>query len=57
MVIETTIWDPTERLTSPEAEFAYLEAAFEDGDPSLIAAAIGDIRALAAWRKSPRPPG
>ncbi|MGD0562815.1 MAG: addiction module antidote protein [Roseiarcus sp.] len=43
MVIETTIWDPTERLTSPEAEFAYLEAAFEDGDPSLIAAAIGDI--------------
>ncbi|MGD0761810.1 MAG: addiction module antidote protein [Roseiarcus sp.] len=30
-------------MTSPEAEFAYLEAAFEDGDPSLIAAAIGDI--------------
>jgi probable addiction module antidote protein len=43
MPIETTIWDPAERLTSPEAELAYLEAAFEDGDPALIAAAIGDI--------------
>ena len=29
MPVETTIWDPVERLTSPEAEFAYLEAAFE----------------------------
>ena len=26
-----------------EAERAYLEAAFEDGDPALIAAVIGDI--------------
>jgi probable addiction module antidote protein len=30
-------------LTSPEAEVAYLEAAFEDGDPALIAAVIGDV--------------
>ena len=43
MVLETTIWDPTDRLTSAEAERAYLEAAFEDGDPALIAAVIGDI--------------
>jgi probable addiction module antidote protein len=43
MAIETTAWDPIDTLTSPEAEAAYLEAAFEDGDPSLIAAAIGDI--------------
>jgi probable addiction module antidote protein len=43
MAIETAIWDPAERLTSPEAELAYLEAAFGDGDPALIAAAIGDI--------------
>ena len=43
MPLETTPWDPAERLTSPEAEFAYLEAAFEDGDPALIAAAIGDV--------------
>jgi probable addiction module antidote protein len=43
MALETTLWDPVENLTSPEAERAYLEAAFEDGDPALIAAAIGDV--------------
>lgn len=43
MPLETTLWDPVENLTSPEAERAYLEAAFEDGDPALIAAAIGDV--------------
>ena len=43
MALETTLWDPTDNLTSPEAERAYLEAAFEDGDPALIAAVIGDI--------------
>jgi probable addiction module antidote protein len=55
MPIETKIWDPVEHLTSPEAEFAYLEAAFEDGDPALIAAAIGDIaraRGMATIAKS-----
>ena len=41
MAIETTLWDPTEGLNSPEAQFAYLEAAFEDGDPGVIAAAMG----------------
>ena len=30
-------------LDNPEAVAAYLEAAFEDGDPSLIAAALGDV--------------
>jgi probable addiction module antidote protein len=43
MALETTLWDPAENLVSPEAEHAYLEAAFEDGDPALIAAAIGDV--------------
>lgn len=43
MAIETKIWDPAERLTSPDAIAAYLEAVFEDGDPALIAAALGDI--------------
>lgn len=40
---ETTAWDPIDNLTTPESERAYLEAAFEDGDPQLIAAAIGDV--------------
>lgn len=36
-------WDAAERLASDEVVVAYLEAAFEDGDPALIAAASGDI--------------
>ena len=40
---EITLWDPTERLGGVDAQRAYLEAAFEDGDPALIAAAIGDV--------------
>ena len=43
MALETRPWDPVERLSTPEAQEAYLEAAFEDGDPDLIVAAIGDI--------------
>ena len=40
---KTTHWDPSEYLDSPKAIAAYLAAAFEDGDPALIAAALGDI--------------
>jgi probable addiction module antidote protein len=43
MALKTTLWDPSEYLGSPASIAAYLEAAFEDGDPSLIAAALGDI--------------
>lgn len=43
MTIETHPWDPVERLETLEAQEAYLEAAFEEGDPDLIVAAIGDI--------------
>ena len=43
MTIKTTNWDPISNLTSSEAEIAYFVASFEDGDPALIAAVIGDI--------------
>lgn len=43
MAIDTTIWDPVERLTSREAIVAYVEAALEDGDPEIIAAALEDV--------------
>ena len=36
-------WDPAEYLTTPRRIAAFLEAAFDDGDPSLIATALGDI--------------
>lgn len=40
---KTTKWDAVDNLKSEEAIEAYLEAAFEDGDPSLIVAAMGDV--------------
>ena len=43
MALKTTKWDPTEYLNTPESIAAYLEAAFDDGDPALIATALGDI--------------
>ncbi len=39
----TRVWDAAEHLKSDEDIAAYLNAAFEDGDPVLIAAALGDI--------------
>lgn len=36
-------WDPAEHLETEEDMALYLEAALEDGEPSLIAAALGDI--------------
>lgn len=36
-------WDAADYLETPEDVAHYLEAAFEDGDPSLIAAALGDV--------------
>ena len=41
--LETIPWDAADHLTSKEAIAAYLEAVIEDGDPQLIAAALGDI--------------
>src|SRR6185436_1983056 len=41
--IQTRPWDPAEHLGTEEDMAAYLEAALEEGDPALIAAALGDI--------------
>lgn len=43
MALETTKWDVTEHLDNEEAIAAYIEAAFEDGDPALIKHALGDV--------------
>ena len=40
---KTRPWDPAEHLADAEDMAAYLEAALEDGDPRLVAAALGDI--------------
>lgn len=39
----TLPWDAAEHLNSEEDMAAYLEAALEEGEPSLVAAALGDI--------------
>jgi probable addiction module antidote protein len=39
----TRVWDVAEHLETKEDMAAYLEAALEDGDPALVAAALGDI--------------
>jgi probable addiction module antidote protein len=44
MTKTTTLpWDPAEHLETEEDMAAYLEAALEEGDPALVAAALGDI--------------
>ena len=39
----TSLWDPADHLETEDDMAAYLEAALEEGDPGLIAAALGDI--------------
>lgn len=41
--LKTKRWDVVEHLKTEEDVTAYLEAVFEDGDPALITAALGDI--------------
>ena len=40
---QTQLWDAANHLETKEDIAAYLEAVIEDGDPALIAAALGDI--------------
>jgi probable addiction module antidote protein len=39
----TRTWDPARHLTTDAEILAYLEAALEDGDAAVIAAALGDV--------------
>jgi probable addiction module antidote protein len=41
--IQTHPWDAADYLETKEDMAAYLEAALEKGEPSLIVAALGDI--------------
>jgi probable addiction module antidote protein len=42
-IITTSLWDASEHLETDGDMIMYLEAAFEDGDPALISAVLGDI--------------
>ncbi len=43
MTLKTSKWDIRDYLDNPKAMSGYLEAAFEDGDASLIRAALNDV--------------
>jgi probable addiction module antidote protein len=41
--IKTIPWDPAANLKTDADIIRYLKAVFEDGDPALMAAALGDV--------------
>ncbi len=41
--VKTTRWDVVDYLETDEQVAAYLDAVLEDGDPALLAAALGDV--------------
>ena len=41
--MQTRPWDAADYLKTKEDVVLYVDAAFEDGDPGLIAAALGDV--------------
>lgn len=55
--VKTRRWDPVRLLKSEEDIVAYLEAALEDGEPSLVAAALGDIARARGMTKLARETG
>jgi probable addiction module antidote protein len=40
---KTRVWDAADHLETVEDMATYLEAALEEGDPALFAAALGDV--------------
>ena len=57
MKTKTTEWNVTDHLATKAARQAYLNAAFEDGDPSVISAALGDIAKAEGMTKVARRTG
>jgi probable addiction module antidote protein len=41
--VKTARWDAAANLKTAEDVANYLEAVFEEGDPALVAAALGDV--------------
>ena len=57
MPLETMKWDAAEHLETPEDIALYLEAAFEEGDPTLITVALGDVARAKGMTKVAREAG
>lgn len=57
MPIKTIPWDPADRLTSKKAIASFINAALEDGDPAVIAAALGAVARAQGMTKVARDAG
>ena len=55
--VKTLPWDAAANLRTAEDIANYLEAVFEDGDPALVAAALGDIARSKGMTKIARATG
>ena len=55
--VKTLPWDAAAHLRTHEDIANYLEAVFEDGDPALVAAALGDIARAKGMTKIARATG
>jgi len=55
--VKTFPWDPADHLKTDDDIVAYLEAALEDGEPSLVAAVLGDIARARGMTKLSRETG
>lgn len=55
--IKTVAWDPVRYLKTEKDRREYLDAALEDGDSALIAAALGDIARSKGMAKVARKAG
>ncbi len=55
--LKTLPWDSAAHLKTGEDIAYYLEAVFEDGDPALVAAALGDVARAKGMTKIARAAG
>jgi probable addiction module antidote protein len=55
--IKTIPWDAADYLKSDQEIAHYLEAVLEDGDPALVAAALGDVARAKGMAKIARKAG
>lgn len=55
--VKTRPWDAAEHMTTEADMAVYLNAALEDGDPTLIAAALGDLARAAGMSQIARETG
>jgi probable addiction module antidote protein len=55
--IRTTKWDAANHLKTDKDIVEYLEAVLEEGDPALVAAALGDVARARGMSKIARAAG